>query len=699
MNARDTRRAAWTIFGTTAVLSVTASVLGWKDQGVAPLIPILVAGLGTLILVRSGNRLGWLFDIAAAGALLSVASETYLYLHATTMRWLPGAGYAAVLYQVADVFVVVAFALVLLWFPTGRPPSKRWEPIAWLIMVSAALAVLSSLLRPGTTDANFGEDIVNPLGVPSLARVASVLGQLAAIGFLVGAIACVVSVIIRFRRSRGEERQQLRWLVAVSALATIFFGLAWLNAAGPAPDWIGAIGWIGFILSIALGIPAAVTIAVLRYHLYDIDLVISKTIVYAILVVFIGAVYVAIVVGIRLVLGLGAGNLGLSTLATGVVAVTFQPVRDRVQRFANRLVYGHRATPYEVLTRFSERVGSTYATEDVLPRTVRVIAEGVKAEHATIWLRLADELRLASSWPQDGQPEPPPVPSEGDELPDLDAQHVAPVRYRNELLGAIAVDKPRGEPLTPEERSLVDDLAAQAGVVVSNVRLTADLEARLDVITRQAAELQASSQRIVVAQDEERRRLERNIHDGAQQHLVALAVKLRLARSSLTRDPERARAMLKAIGGQVDDALDTLRALALGIYPPLLEDEGVVAALASRYAASALPVWFQTDGIGRYPLDMEAAVYFAVLEALQNAAKYAEASSIRVAFSERDGSLAFEVQDDGVGFDTAANGGGTGLVGMRDRLAVLGGDVVISSAPGHGTAVSGQVPTGAGVGS
>ena len=170
---------------------------------------------------------------------------------------------------------------------------------------------------------------------------------------------------------------------------------------------------------------------------------------------------------------------------------------------------------------------------------------------------------------------------------------------------------------------------------MSNVRLTADLEARLEVITRQAAELRASRQRIVAAQDEERRRLERNIHDGAQQHLVALAVKLRLARGLLGRDPEKARTMLEETGGQIDEALETLHALALGIYPPRLESDGVAAALMARYASSDLPVRFNADGIGRYPLDTEAAVYFCVLEALQNAAKYATAGSIDVTFGER----------------------------------------------------------------
>ena len=461
-----------------------------------------------------------------------------------------------------------------------------------------------------------------------------------------------------------------------------------------APTWLGNIVWIAFILGVAIGIPGAVTIAILKYHLYDIDIVLSKTIVYGLLAAFIGGVYVAIVVGVSALIPVGADSPLVSIAATGVVALTFQPARDRVQRFANRIVYGQRSTPYEVLTRFSDRVGNTYATDDVLPRTARVIAEGVNAERATIWLHLADELRPAAGWPE-VDPSARPIVLHDDAFPEVPGEHVSEIRYRGDLLGAISIDKRRGDPLNPGEIRLIDDLAAQAGLVVSNVRLTADLEARLEVITRQAAELRASRQRIVAAQDEERRRLERNIHDGAQQHLVALAVKLRLARGLLGRDPKKAHTMLAEIGGQIDEALETLHALALGIYPPRLESDGVAAALMARYASSDLPVRFHADGVSRYPLDTEAAVYFCVLEALQNAAKYAGAGAIEVTFAERDGALTFEVVDDGAGFDPTVDGTGTGLHGMRDRLAVLGGDVSLISVPERGTTVRGHVPLAA----
>lgn len=687
------RVTAWTVLAIVTLLSVASSVASWRDQGVLPLFAVAAAAVGTLILIRAANPIGWLFDvIGATGTVLSL-TDAWLYRNLTSTSPLPGVGVAAIVSKVAVFPAVAAFALLLLLFPTGRPPSHRWAPLAWVLVGAPALLIVSVLLQPGLTGVNHAEGITNPFGVVALRTTVDGIGEVAGWVLFFGCVAAVASLVVRFHRSSGDERQQLRWLAAAGSLALVGFLLSAVVAITHAPEWVGNIAWSLFIGSLAIGVPAAVVIAILKYRLYDIDLVISKTIVYGVLAGFIGAMYAAVAVGVRVLLGIDASNPLLAIAATGLVAITFEPVRRRVQRFANRIVYGVRASPYEVLTRFSERVGDAYATEDVLPRTARVIAEGVQAERATVWLRLADELRPAATWPEERAADLASVPATGDaaSLP-LEAGHAAPIRHGGELLGAITVDKPGGEALNPEEVKLVDDLAAQAGLVVSNVRLTADLEARLDVIARQAAELRASRQRIVAAQDEERRRLERNIHDGAQQHLVALAVKLRLARGLLARDPERARAMLAEIRGQIDDALDTLRALALGIYPPLLEEQGVAAAIAARYVSSDLPVRMRADGIRRYPIETEAAVYFCVLEALQNAAKYAHARTIDVALAERGGALTFEVADDGAGFDPAANGSGTGLQGMRDRLAVLGGDATLTTAPGRGTVVTGRVP-------
>ena len=367
--------------------------------------------------------------------------------------------------------------------------------------------------------------------------------------------------------------------------------------------------------------------------------------------------------------------------------------RERLQKIANRLVYGKRATPYEVLSEFSERVAETYAAEDALPKMARVLAEGTGAEQATVWLRTGDELRPSASWPA---PESVngngpvvavrPVAIAGSDIPVIPgADRAAAVRHQGELLGALSVTKRAGETLTPIEDKLLDDLAHQGGLVLKNVGLTAELLQRLE-------ELRASRQRLVAAQDEERRRLERNLHDGAQRNLVALKVKLGLAEMFAEKDPARAKATLAELKADTDEALETLRDLARGIYPPLLADKGLAAALESQARKATLPVEVVADGVGRFSQDIEAAVYFRVLEALQNVQKYAAASRATVRLRTEADELRFEVDDDGAGFDAASAKKGSGLTNMEDRLDALGGGVVVDSAPGRGTQLRGHVP-------
>jgi signal transduction histidine kinase len=427
-------------------------------------------------------------------------------------------------------------------------------------------------------------------------------------------------------------------------------------------------------------------VAVLKYRLYDIDVVINRTLVYGALAAFITAVYVGIVVGIGTLLGSGGRpNLALSILATAVVAVGFQPLRERLQRVANRLVYGRRATPYEVLSEFSERVAESYAADEVLPRMARVLQEGTGAEHATVWVRVAGQLRPAATSPDTVLGYEPVAMSDG-KLPSFEGtSSVVEVRHQDELLGALTIGKRPGEALTPIEQKLLDDLAHQAGLVLKNVGLTSDLQARL-------VELRASRQRLVAAQDDERRRLERNLHDGAQQNLVAIKVKLGLAEMLSAKDPEKARQLISALKADTDEALETLRDLARGIYPPLLADRGLVAALESQARKATLPVTVEGNGVGRYPQEIEAAVYFCVLEALQNVQKYADAGTAEVKLSDIGGQFQFEVYDDGAGFDHTSAVKGAGLTNMGDRLDALGGDLTITSQAGRFTKVSGSIP-------
>ena len=305
------------------------------------------------------------------------------------------------------------------------------------------------------------------------------------------------------------------------------------------------------------------------------------------------------------------------------------------------------------------------------------MAAGTGAARVVVWLRVGDELHPEAS--SDGGPHPAPLPVEGQALPSLPGADVSvPVVHQGELLGAISIRMPRGEPLRPAGEQLVADVASQAGLALSNAGMVEDLR--------------ASRQRLVAAQDEERRRLERNLHDGAQQDLVALAIKLRLAGTAADEDPAQTKEIIGELQAEAAAALENLRDLARGIYPPLLADLGLVAALNAQARKSPVPVAVEADGIGRLPQDTEAAVYFCCLEALQNIAKYARATQARIRLQAQGGTLCFTVSDDGAGYDARRTVMGSGQRNMADRLAALDGRLEVRSAPGQGTVVTARLP-------
>jgi signal transduction histidine kinase len=279
------------------------------------------------------------------------------------------------------------------------------------------------------------------------------------------------------------------------------------------------------------------------------------------------------------------------------------------------------------------------------------------------------------------------------EAPDV-AVRLAPIAVSGELLGLILIQR-----TGPEERLAAEaditlvELATEFGSALRKQRLDSALHESLALLRRQAADLQASRARIVASADAERRRIERDLHDGAQQYLVAIAVKAGVVRRLADRDPPRSREMLDELVDDTQLALDELRTLAHGIFPPLLGSDGLCEALSAACRRAVLPTAFETSGIGRYPAQVEAAVYFCCLEALQNAAKYAgDGATARVALWEEAGGLLFEVRDDGAGFDAAGSNPGFGLTNMSDRLGAVGGTLTIESAVGAGTHVRGAIP-------
>ncbi len=399
------------------------------------------------------------------------------------------------------------------------------------------------------------------------------------------------------------------------------------------------------------------------------------------LVLLVVLVYVLVVVGGGALVGrTPSRDLVLSVLATAVVAVVFDRAQALLERGAGRLVYGGSAPPGDVWEQLSSTVAGTYPAEELPSRMARLLAEGTAARAAEVWLTVQGRPTLAATWPRDATPG-----QDG----DLGRRALA-VRYGREEVGTLAVQE--RAPLTTVEEHLFAGLAEQAGLVLRSARLRVELEHRASELSERAEELRASRRRLVDVQDARRRTLERDIHDGAQQHLVALAVNLRLAQTLTSRAPLRARELLEAQRSATTQAIETLAQLARGIYPPMLAQHGLGPALEAAAATSPVPVVVTVEDVGRYPAHLEAAAYFTCLEAVQNAVKHADAATVHVLLQGSSESLCLTVSDDGRGFDSAAVTTGAGLANLRDRVESVGGTMRTDSAVGEGTRVQVELP-------
>lgn len=619
--------------------------------GVATLlsgVQVLVGAIGAMwISVELGSSAR---AYAPADLSLPVATAEWF----TAWSWVP--------------IVVLLGPLLLLWFPDGTPPSTRWRPVA-ATAVGAMVAIVAGLMVVTwpTRRLPYGEAL-------SSSPAESLFG----IGYPMLGVATLLafaSVVVRTRTADGVVRQQIRTL----GYGATIFGL--VSAISLAVDRTSLVFQVTLIPTLAI-LAAAFAIAIGRYRLFDIDVAINRTLVFGVLAVFITGIYAGIVVGIGSAVG-DPSNPLLAIGATALVAVVFEPVRARVQHWANVVAFGRRATPYEVLAGFADQIRQpALEPEEQVTELARLLVDGTGADRAVVWLAVDDRLEPVGVAPLEGV-----TPAPASSVDALPADASVPVALDGELLGAVTIEARRGGEVSDSDRRLLDSLAGQAALVLGNARLRVQLRQRMAALTE-------SRRRLVAATDEARRRLERDLHDGAQQQLVALKVKLGLARTLAGR--EDAGALVPAIGhvaDQADAVIDGLRDLARGIYPPLLESEGLSVALEAQARKAPLPVVVDVREVGRHPRQIEACVYFCVAEALANVTRHAGATCAHVTVTDDGGTLTFTVTDDGAGFDDAAIPRRGGLLDMADRLDTVDGELRIDSAPGQGTTVHATIVT------
>jgi signal transduction histidine kinase len=696
---------------------------------VAPAAVVVVLVLAMRIRVPGGmsdlqgTGFGLTFAAAVSAALLAVARER-------TPQWQVAAG------------ALLAAAALASYRIAAHQPGHAWHP-AQAACTAAVLALIavSVHLTLALPDGRLTRPRRAGPGAPGRARpdqpsqgrrisVGLAYGGAIAAGLLLGLshIALTVpagtlawaaglaialpAVRLRYQASAGRDRERLQWLAAGAVLAA--------GLAVTATVLHVLVGWPGPLAATAAACSVTIPLGLIAGEIRPLGPAAGRFLVQLIAVagftIVVAAIYMIVVLGV----GRGpatAGDrelLGLSMLAAAIAAIGYLPARERLVASANRAVYGAREAPDEALRTFGSRLTRAISMDELLLQLAESLRKTMALTSAEIYTGSDDVLERAVSVPDSGPrsllvtPRERPVVTRAGVsgsawaavwLPSLldgreKAQlRVTPVSHAGQLLGLIVIERPEaGDSFTEEDDRVLTELARQVGLAFHNAQLDSALQNTLDELRAQADALRESRARIVASGDAERRRLERNLHDGAQQNLVALAVSLRLARDVLTDEPDAAAQMLDQLADDLKVTIQELRDLAHGIYPPLLADSGLGKALEAAAGRSPLAVRVTATGLGRYSPDIEAAVYFCCLEALQNAAKHAPGANVEVRLWEQSGGLLFSVTDDGPGFDPAAARGGHGHMNMADRLGAIGGTIRWQSEPGHGATVQGSIP-------
>jgi signal transduction histidine kinase len=653
---------------------------------------VIVASCSTVGVIiaslRPAHPIGWLFSaVGLIGGMHLFCGEYAIYALVVEGGWLPGGAVSAWIVCWLWVPLNALLAFVALLFPDGKLPSPRWRAFGWLNGIMAVAGSFAAAFLPGPGP--WIAAIDNPFGVEGLQDIKNLVdGSLEALSYGVLGIAGVVSLYFRFRRAGQVERQQIKWLAYAG---TVLVTGAILLYAGP-DSWTGLwIRQVGFALWVIgfVGVPVAMGIAILKYRLYDIDIVINRTLVYGTLSASVVGIYILAVGGLGMLFQ-SSGTLLNSLVGTGVVAIVFAPLRDRLQRGVNRLMYGERDDPYAVISRLGQRLEATLEPRAMLPTIVETVAQALKLPYVAIALKERNSAReengserAREQAEEDGSAV---VASWGSpvEYPPL----VLPLAYGHETIGElILAPRARGEDFAPTDRRLLEDLARQTEVAAYAVRLTDDL--------------QRARERLVTTREEERRRLRRDLHDGLGPQLSGQALTIDAIRSLLKRDPAAAEELLVDLKAQTRSAAADIRRLVYALRPPALDSLGLVGALRKRAAQceqdGSLRVYVEApEEMPPLPAAVEVACYRIGEEALTNVVRHAQAQSCALSLAIGGGALRLEVRDGGRGLPDSQAGeprrAGVGLTSMRERATELGGRLIVAALPEGGTVVRAELP-------
>jgi signal transduction histidine kinase len=669
VKSRRVAALAWALCAVMAVASavllvlgpgrpVRNDVLGGVGGASFLVLSLAFATVGAIVAARvPKNRIGWLFCVV--GLLIGASTLSWAYadygLHATSHR-LPLATTAAS-FPGEPAAALLGFGLLL--FPDGRLPSRRWRPAVYVLGLAFALLFVPDVLRPGPLDEPFAT-VSNPLGIAgtrgAMDAVNNVGWLLASVGIGLGA----VSLLGRLRRAGGVERRQLELVVAVGAVvAAIFCVDGYTQVVWPDGNIQIQIAVIGISFA---AFPLAAGVAIVRYRLYDIDVVVNRTLVYVVMTALLAAAYglTALLLGTAL----GRGSAWTTAGATLAVAVAFRPLRASVQDIVDRRFSRARYEAQRRVSEFLEDLRAGRAAPEQIEPLLRELVRDPRLE-LRFFLPRSELYVDARGIPAADSPE--------------DLRQRTPIERAGTPVGMLLHQLPG-----PHQPALLSRLVEAGGLAIEIARLRVELR-------RQLTEVEASRARIVEAGNDERRRIERDLHDGAQQRLVSIGLAMRHAQHELgIGSPGRAGQALDGAVEELGVAIEELRELARGL-PPAQLDAGLAPALRELAGRAPLPVEVRA-GAARFPPGVEAAAYFIACEGLTNAVKHARASKAVLSAAQDNGALIVSVADDGIG--GAARAEGSGLTGLTDRVAAQGGMLTIDSRPGKGTTLTAELPCG-----